>query len=253
LPTQVFLGAATESVQAASDSMKNVGTATTASNVVLQVVLSGSMAQMWSMVNSMQIILTYEILNLPMPGNVIMVMNNLADLCSFNVFPTDDIMDFLFNFTPTDPPGVGFEAMGNDSKSLTLYLGMAFLIMILIGLQYLLYGLSYGCRNYDSLLNKIEHKLRPGLVFGTIYLFLIETYLDWAIGSALRLEEPKFETPSDYFDFGLACVGILITFVFPCYCFFFLRCNVNQLDKEEIQSKHGALYEGFITENALKR
>ena len=125
--------------------------------------------------------------------------------------------------------------------------------MILIALQYVLYGISYGCRHYDSLLNKIEQKLRPGLIFGTFYLFLIETYLDWAIGSALRLEEPKFETPSDYLDFGLACVGILITLVLPCYCFFFLRKNVSQLDEEDFKSKHGSLYEGFMTENALKR
>jgi hypothetical protein len=137
-----------------------------------------------------------------MPGNVMLVITNLAAICDFNVFPTDVIMAFLFNFTPTDSPGVGFVSMGNDNKSLTLYLGSAFLIMILIGLQYLLYSLAYGCRHYDRLLGWIEQKLRPGLFYGVIYLFLIETYLDWAIGSALRLEEPKFQTPSDCFDFG---------------------------------------------------
>ena len=165
-----------------------------------------------------------------MPGNVILVMKNLSNLADFNVFPTDAIMSFLFKFTPTDPPGVGFSAMGNENASLTLYLGSSFLIMILIGLQYLLYGLAYGCRLYDNLLKKIEQKLRPGLILGTFYLFLIETYLDWAIGSALRMEQPKFVTPSDYFDFGLACAGILITVVFPIYCLIFLKRHVNQLD-----------------------
>jgi hypothetical protein len=211
------------------------------------------MGQMWSMVNSLQIILSYQLLEVQMPGNVIMVLTNLASVASFDVFPTDDIMSFLFNFTPTTAPGVGFAAMGNENKSLTLYLGSAFLIMILIGLQYLLYSLAYACRLYDKLLSKIEQKLKPGLIYGTIYLFLVETYLDWAIGSALRLEEPKFETPSDYFDFGLACVGILITLVLPCYCFFFLKRNVNLLDDEDFKSRHGAFYEGFITDNALKR
>ena len=143
---------------------------------------------MWSMVNAQQIIMTYQLLNLQMPGNVIMVMTNLADICDFNVFPTDAIMSFLFKFTPTDPPGVGFETMGTDNKSLTLYLGSSFLIMILIGLHYLLYSLVFGLRHTSKLLKWVEYKLRPGLFFGTIYLFLVETYLDWAIGSALRLE-----------------------------------------------------------------
>ena len=101
--------------------------------------------------------------------------------------------------------------------------------MVLIGLQYLLYSVFYGLRNYHSHLNWIEQKLRSVLVFGTIYICLIETYLDFAIGSALRIEEPKFETPSDCFDFVFACAGILITLVFPIFCLFLLRKNVNQL------------------------
>jgi hypothetical protein len=204
------------------------------------------------MVNAQQITLSFSFLDLKMPGNVLIVITNLAAICDFNVFPTDTIMAFIFNFTPTNSPGVGFASMGNDNKILTLFLGPAFLIMILIGLKYLLYGIAYGCRNYDILFNWIEQKLSPG-IFVVFYRFLIETYLDWATGSALRLEEPKFRTPSDFFDFGLACVGILMTLILPCYCFFFLKRNVNYLDEKEFKSKHGALYEGFITDNALKR
>jgi hypothetical protein len=51
----------------------------------------------------------------------------------------------------------------------------------------------------------------------------------------------------------MACVGILITLVFPCYSFFFLRKNVNRLDDKDFKSKHGALYEGLNTDNAEKR
>ena len=168
-----------------------------------------------------------------MPGNVIMVMTNLADLCSFNVFPTDTIMESLFNFTTTDSPGLGFETMGTSDKSLTIYLGSEFLIMFLIGLQYLLYSIVFGLRQTSTFINWIEKKLRPALIFGTMYLFLIETYLDWAIGSALRLDQPKFETTSDYFDFFLAYFGIMITFVLPCYCFFFLKKNIDLLDDKK--------------------
>ena len=75
--------------------------------------------------------MTYQLLNLAMPGNVIMVMTELANVCDFNILPTDAIMNFLFYFTPTDVPGVGFGAMGNDNKSLILYLGSAFFLMIL--------------------------------------------------------------------------------------------------------------------------
>jgi lipoprotein signal peptidase len=59
------------------------------------------------------------------------------------VSPTETIINLVFNFTPTNSPGVVFESMGNDKKSLVLYLGMSFLIMLLIGLQYLVYALAF--------------------------------------------------------------------------------------------------------------
>ncbi len=62
-------------------------------------------------------------------------MKELSDILSFKyVLPTDDILEWLFHFTPTDSPGVGFECMGVENASVTLYLGITFLIMIFIGL-----------------------------------------------------------------------------------------------------------------------
>jgi hypothetical protein len=48
-------------------------------------------------------------------------------------------------------------------------------------------------------------------------------------------------------------VGALITLALPFYCFFFLKRNIDHLDEEEFKSKHGSLYDGFITDNSLKR
>jgi hypothetical protein len=54
--------------------------------------------------------MSYQFLNLQMPGNVILVTIKLSDITTFKgVLPTDDILKGLFDFTPTDPPGVGFE------------------------------------------------------------------------------------------------------------------------------------------------
>jgi hypothetical protein len=63
---------------------------------------------MWSMVNALQITTSFQELNLPMPGNVSMVMIYIINLASFNVFPTDKILNYLFQFSETEHPGVGF-------------------------------------------------------------------------------------------------------------------------------------------------
>jgi hypothetical protein len=43
---------------------------------------------MWSMINAIQIMISFNEMELQMPGNVNMVMGYASDLASFNVFPT---------------------------------------------------------------------------------------------------------------------------------------------------------------------
>jgi hypothetical protein len=62
-PPQIIIGAIIEAVEQASVVMKDAGKSLTGANVIVQIMLSGSMTKMWSMVNAEQIILTYTRLN----------------------------------------------------------------------------------------------------------------------------------------------------------------------------------------------
>ena len=72
----------------AAQTIKTVGQSSVASNIAIQVILSGSFNQMWSMVNAMQITISFNQMELPLPGNVNVVMGYASDLASFDVFPT---------------------------------------------------------------------------------------------------------------------------------------------------------------------
>jgi len=139
----------------------------------------------------------------------------------------------LLNLSPTDPIGVGFECSGVSDASATKYLGMGFIMMNVIGLQYLVFGIASCCSRYSPLMEKIRAYLEPGCVYGVIYIFLKNTYFDWTIGSALRLEQPKYETISDRFDLVICGAGVLVAFVFPVYNYFFLKKNVKRLGDEQ--------------------
>ena len=75
-------------VEEAAQTIKTVGQSSVASNIAIQVILSGSFNQMWSMVNAMQITISFNQMELPLPGNVNVVMGYASDLASFDVFPT---------------------------------------------------------------------------------------------------------------------------------------------------------------------
>ena len=108
------------------------------------------------MVNAMQIMISFNEIELQMPGNINMAMGYASDLASFNVFPTNAIMDYLFKFSETDLPGVGFESLGTTNKSLVLYLGSEYLLMHLMLLSYLFYGLTLFFSKYDILCKWFE-------------------------------------------------------------------------------------------------
>ena len=129
----------------ASVGMENLGKYSALTNGAIQLAVSGSMAQMWSMVNALQIVSAFNYLSTNVPGNVLTVMENLSNMLQLSIFPTNEIMSGVFNFTETQSPGSGFARLGNDSKVLTLFLGPLFLIGVLILAAYTLHGFVHWC------------------------------------------------------------------------------------------------------------
>jgi hypothetical protein len=58
--------------------------------------MTGTFDQMWSMMNALQITISFNEMELQIPGNINMVMSYASDLASFNVFPTKAITGYLF-------------------------------------------------------------------------------------------------------------------------------------------------------------
>jgi hypothetical protein len=90
------------------------------------------MAMLWSMVNSLQILVAMTLTNVKMPAPVYLIMSNLATISSFEIISPDDIFAEMFpnGFTETEAVNSGWVAMDNDSKVTILNLGSFFLIML---------------------------------------------------------------------------------------------------------------------------
>ena len=133
------------------------------------------MGQMWSMVNSFQIIQSFNFLRLNVPGNVLMVMTNFNDMLNLSALETEQITSGLFNFTETQAPGAGFNEMGDDSKNLILFLGNVFFIALFLLAVYLLYGFVNCCGYSDRCCKKTDLWLRPYLICGTLICYQLES------------------------------------------------------------------------------
>jgi len=97
--------------------------------------------------------------------------------------------------------------------------------MHLVLLMYVLYTFVCIFRKYDTLCNWIEAKMKPNLIWKSVFTFLIESYFDFAVGIMLSLEQPKFETASDYYDFSLACFFSVVMVGLPIFSYIILKKN----------------------------
>jgi len=131
----------------------------------MQIVLSQAMTMMWLMVNALQIIIAMQSLNIIKPGNVSLVLNNLASLASFDLIQSATIIEYSFSFSETASPGMGFESMGTTNKRLIPYLGMAYLILLFVCGQYCLLYLAYRLKDKYTLANKYYQKFRKSLIW----------------------------------------------------------------------------------------
>ena len=50
--------------------------------------------------------------DIPLPGNVAFFYSYLLNIASFDVFPTDDIFEWFFEFALSEPVTARFSALG---------------------------------------------------------------------------------------------------------------------------------------------
>ena len=56
-------------------------------NIILSVVLGVSMKKLWMMISSLQIIINYPLLKIPMPSNFLQILSSLVDIVNLGLIP----------------------------------------------------------------------------------------------------------------------------------------------------------------------
>ena len=141
--------------------------------------------------------------------------------------------------------------MGTQSMRLTLYLGSIFIAMVLTCAISLFYGITYPCRKLDKVLGRIHKKMQANYYWQGIIRLIIEAFFDLCTGIMLSINDARFNTGSDIFDFVLTCFFALVVIAAPVFTFFLLRKYDQRLDEEEFKTTYGSLTEGLYTTGHL--
>ena len=69
-----------------------------ATTVITNLLLRSTISQIWGMINALQIIAYMTYLNVYFPANVEIFFGFIINLSEFDIFPTADILHFIFPF-----------------------------------------------------------------------------------------------------------------------------------------------------------
>jgi len=204
-------------------------------NIVLNLLLSGSLSTLWGLINSIQIIMHTFLFNLRLPQNAQVFCSKFMFIASFNLIPTDRILDWMFNLSPSDPVTSNYSELGYNSLSLLHNLGTLFFLFAahLLGLV-----LLPVCKRHKDYING-----------GGFIRFFLEAFLQTSVSVAIGFKHP-LQTGSDSFQLGLGIWLTSLIVVVPAWLFSFLMVNRQELDEKTFKKQHGSLYEGVKVESA---
>lgn len=113
-------------------------------NLGMQFFMSVAMPIMWSMMNTLQILVHMSLLNVTYPSNAQMVCSAIVDIVNFKLIPTNKILAKFMTFSNSASSRMNpnMSGLGINSTNILQNLGMLFFcliaIVILIGLLFVM-------------------------------------------------------------------------------------------------------------------
>ena len=127
----------TDSLEAAANSIERGAQTVMLGNAVVNIALSGSLNQLWGMINSLQIVVHTPLVDVSFPENAKLVYKQMILVATFDVLPTDDWFPEWFDLPEADSFSESFADLNYDSAFLVVNLGTIFFVVIYYIIMYL--------------------------------------------------------------------------------------------------------------------
>jgi uncharacterized membrane protein HdeD (DUF308 family) len=95
--------------------------------------------------------------------------------------------------------------------------------MVAIFALSIFYGITYPCRKLDRVLSRVNKKIKASYYWRGIIRLLLEAFFDLCTGIMLSINDLRFDTGSDIFDFVLTCLFALVVIAAPVSTYLLLR------------------------------
>ena len=71
------------------------------SHFIINIMISGALSYLWGLINCLQIVSHFPLINVHMPANCQLLYGMLIKAATFDIVPVDGIMDFIATYLTT--------------------------------------------------------------------------------------------------------------------------------------------------------
>jgi len=262
---QLTGGGATSAINALGSSAQAVTVGALVGSTIMNVVMSGALAQVWGMINGMQIMVHLPALAVKFPANAFMVVEQILQIATFD-FPYIDVEtlsggffavsedDAIFTDIPEEKAlelSDSFDQLSYGSRYMSRNLGSVYILFIIsfgiLVLTFFFWMFSKCCGCSERAFKKLDGKF----AWNFYIRLVLEASLELSFSCIINLKYgnvfkyPESPTIGSIFNFVVAIIFSVLVLASPlviliAYNYHFLKLNV-----PEFEERYGAVYEGL--------
>jgi hypothetical protein len=187
---------------------------------------------MWSMMNTLQLIMFILKYNIIVPGNTYLFFRNVEDFLVMKAYFIDDMLDSLQSriYSISEKTGI------------ITHLGTYFVAGIGLVVAIVVAGLLILLARRITQIQKVVKMIKEKLFFNSVIRFLIQAYLKFCEIGCLSLLNLDFSSSE---EIGSSVAGILIfafVVIFPLSVFYLMRKHRLILEMDAVKPRYGSAY-----------
>jgi len=209
--------------------------------------MSASMNLLWSLLNSLQIIVSMPLLNLKFPFHAEYISSILNDVANIKVLKVNSLNKRILDFDKSSlhlPRHARFRKYSHESTNFVLNSEILFWVLVIYILLCppVLLGnkLCTGKRT-----KKFFHTMHSKMFYNFIIRFLLESFMDLYLNAIINIFGMYFEDSGGIISSILSIGFILFYTALPMMLHYWIRSKAYKFEWKTFKDKYGDLYEGF--------
>ena len=191
IPSQLAQSKANDLLISSVGSVETVANTALVGNFIINILISGALNFLWGMINCLQIIAYFPLINVTTPANCQIMFTIIVKIATFDMISVDGIIDWVSEYVDSTPDrkpvGSQFHEFGYEQSNPVRNLGVVFLGMVaIILLMIVLKLVELICSTCRRASQAIRSFKETKLYWNLIIRYTLEMYMELSICSMIR-------------------------------------------------------------------